>query len=104
MPRRRDLRAQVLARDGKTCAQCGADCSKPVETGWIRKRPRKDSAEVDHEIPLWIGGKDTPANAQVLCPKCHKKKGATETTLRAKMKRGAKKVAKHLARMKEKGK
>ena len=35
-----------------------------------------DILEVDHIIPVSKGGKDNPANLQLLCPPCNKKKGA----------------------------
>ncbi|MDD5604333.1 MAG: HNH endonuclease signature motif containing protein [Dehalococcoidales bacterium] len=36
-----------------------------------------DILEVDHITPVSKGGKDNPANLQLLCPPCNKKKGAT---------------------------
>ena len=74
MKRNPTLRSRVLERDGFKCAECGKDCSRPRKTGW--PSTRKNSAAVDHRIPLWVGGKDTMKNARVLCTDCHKKKRA----------------------------
>lgn len=39
--------------------------------------------ELDHTIPLWMGGKDEPSNRQGLCCPCHAAKTAQEARLRA---------------------
>ena len=52
------LRAQVIARDGRRCVQCG----------------NTETLTVDHIVELQHGGSDTPANLQTLCRKCHKTK------------------------------
>lgn len=57
------------------CARCGE-----------RMRRRSDY-QLDHEIPLQIGGKHDPSNVQPLCVDCHKKKTALDQAIIAKAKR-----------------
>ena len=55
---------------------------------WLRKHPlciaclsqgRTAAAEeVDHVIPLWMGGRDDETNYQALCKACHAVKTAEE--------------------------
>ena len=55
---------------------------------WLRKHPlcihcmaqdRTTAAdEVDHVIPLWMGGRDDETNYQSLCKACHAEKTAAE--------------------------
>ena len=56
------IRQRVLRRDNHRCVQCGAS----------------DELEVDHIIPMWMGGHSTEANAQTLCKPCHKLKTGRE--------------------------
>ncbi|WP_294636615.1 HNH endonuclease signature motif containing protein [uncultured Aquabacterium sp.] len=39
--------------------------------------------EVDHIVPLWMGGTDNESNYQTLCIPCHKLKTAAEAARRA---------------------
>ena len=57
--RLRKIRQDVLLRDEYTCQVCG--------------RVTRD-LEIDHIIPLHLGGKETDENRQSLCAECHKKK------------------------------
>lgn len=100
MTRRRNIRAKVLARDGKVCRQCGKDVSAPAETGF--KSARKDSAEVDHRVPLALGGDDDPAQCEVLCRLCHKRKTKQDVRAIAKARRVGKRQDELRARMDEK--
>lgn len=39
--------------------------------------------EIDHKIPLFEGGPDTPENCGPLCPDCHRRKSEEESIRRA---------------------
>jgi 5-methylcytosine-specific restriction endonuclease McrA len=54
-------------------------------------------------VPLWLGGPDRLANVRVVCERCHAAKTKREATLRAKVRRKARKHAEHRRRMKERG-
>lgn len=41
------------------------------------------STELDHIIPLHLGGSDSDSNRQALCSDCHKAKTASEATDRS---------------------
>lgn len=56
--------AAILKRQKHKCAECGVS---------VRD---KGSAEVDHIMPLALGGSNWPSNLQILCVKCNRKKGA----------------------------
>jgi len=56
-----EVRGQVIARDGYTCAYCGDDTSDP---------------HIDHIHPLSKGGTNDLSNLTVACPSCNLKKGA----------------------------
>jgi len=59
----RAVRAQVLARDGFRCRQCG----------------RRGRLEVDHVVALDQGGAELdPENLQALCRHCHMVKTRSE--------------------------
>jgi 5-methylcytosine-specific restriction endonuclease McrA len=51
-------RMKVFARDDNACRSCGS----------------KESLEVDHIIPVALGGYEDLDNLQTLCYDCHKKK------------------------------
>lgn len=55
-----EVKAEVFARDGGVCVQCGAG----------------NYIEFDHVIPFSMGGASTPGNLQLLCRECNLKKGA----------------------------
>ena len=61
--RSRVLVRTVLARAGRKCQQCGAE---------------DEALEVDHILPLALGGEDKLDNLQALCPACHKRKTADD--------------------------
>ena len=56
-----ELAGKVRERDDYRCQRCGA---------WGK--------EVDHKVPVAEGGGNDPANLQVLCRRCHKKKTRAE--------------------------
>ena len=57
------IRDRVLLRDCYTCRVCGR-----VST----------ALEVDHIVPLYLGGAESDENRQSLCPRCHDKKTERE--------------------------
>lgn len=54
------IRRAVFARDGRTCAWCGAT----------------ERLQIDHRHPVALGGTDELSNLQVLCQPCNLRKGA----------------------------
>ena len=80
-------RKVIQARDGARCKGCGHDCD--FMSGW----------HLDHIQPLWMARDHfddfwfwLPNNVQTLCLKCHGKKSAAETMMRAKEDRQRKKL------------
>lgn len=66
-------RARVLARFGGTCAYPGCEIS--------------DSLQIDHTIPIALGGKEEDANLRPLCPTHHLQKTRLDVKMIAKAKR-----------------
>lgn len=58
---------EVLKRANGICEAC----KQPAP--FLRQTDRSPYLEVHHRTPLAEGGHDTVANAQVLCPNCHRK-------------------------------
>ena len=65
-------RAKILAATGHVCARPGC--------------PDK-ATDVDHILPLWLGGSNREKNLEGLCEAHHAAKTKAEATLRAKAKR-----------------
>lgn len=65
-------RAKILAATGHVCARPGC--------------PDK-ATDVDHILPLWLGGSNREKNLEGLCPAHHAAKTKAEASLRAKAKR-----------------
>ena len=64
-----EFQTQELFRDqGDSCASCGCD----VFMGKL------SNADVDHIIPLRLGGSCCTSNLQILCVTCHRRKTALE--------------------------
>ena len=57
------IRERIAIRDGYTCVDCG--------------RVTVDG-EVDHIMPLHLGGRESDDNRQWLCHECHAKKSERE--------------------------
>lgn len=57
------IRERIIVRDGAACRKCG----KMV-----------GSLEIDHVVPLAIGGGESDVNRQLLCVSCHKLKSLKE--------------------------
>ena len=76
--RRLQARRLTVCRQDPTCAACGRVVNFP------------DGFELDHKVPLFMGGEDVEANCQVLCVRfeviegrrikkgCHTSKTSTE--------------------------
>lgn len=58
-----DYRAGILERDNRTCRCCGRTLGKGVKL------------EIDHIIPVKMGGSTTLSNLQLLCKACNLAKG-----------------------------
>jgi hypothetical protein len=65
-------RAKILAATGHVCARPGC--------------PER-ATDVDHILPLWLGGSNREKNLEGLCPGHHATKTKAEASLRAKAKR-----------------
>lgn len=66
-PKRRWRMAAQHKANNIQCAHCG----------------RLATLEVDHVVPLHLGGTDAVTNLQSLCKECHARKTAREATARA---------------------
>src|SRR3954467_5173073 len=71
--------ARVQDRVSQRSNDCCVKCCRPV-TGKLR-------AEIDHVIPLIIGGKHQEDNLQLLCHECHSAKTKLDVKLKAKVAR-----------------
>jgi 5-methylcytosine-specific restriction endonuclease McrA len=65
-------RKRILERDGHACTAC-TDKEGPFE--------------IDHHLPIWLGGDDTDDNLRTLCRNCHKVETKVSCKARAKCKR-----------------
>jgi superfamily II DNA or RNA helicase len=61
-----EIKQQVLKRDNYQCLCCG------------KERRRGVSLEIDHILPVTMGGKNVPSNLQTLCKQCNGIKGVNE--------------------------
>jgi 5-methylcytosine-specific restriction protein A len=61
-----DVVAEVLLRASGKCERCAE--SAP----FLRRKDKTPYLEVHHRVQLADGGEDTVANAQALCPNCHR--------------------------------
>ena len=58
-------REEIFDRDAGTCRGCAK--LLPYEKG---------AFQIDHIVPISLGGPDTPANVQIMCPSCNRAKWA----------------------------
>jgi 5-methylcytosine-specific restriction endonuclease McrA len=63
---------RVFARDGWKCMRCGKPTPKERRGTYHPRAP-----ELDHIVPVSLGGAHTYANTQCLCRQCNGTKGAT---------------------------
>ena len=63
---------KILERDKWKCKLCGIKTPKSK-----RGTVHSNAPEVDHIIPLALGGSHAPGNVQCLCRTCNQKKSAT---------------------------
>lgn len=61
-----DVVAEVLLRAGGHCERC----KEPAP--FVRRSDKTPYLEVHHRVPLAAGGLDVVANAEALCPNCHR--------------------------------
>lgn len=75
-----ELRAYIFGRDGGRCTRCGTDHPDWKHTGvsygshWRgigQHCALKAAWEVDHILPVRMGGTDDPANLRLTCKDCH---------------------------------
>jgi 5-methylcytosine-specific restriction endonuclease McrA len=57
------IRERIIVRDGAACRKCGKMVGR---------------LEVDHVVPLALGGQESDFNRQLLCYDCHKLKSELE--------------------------
>jgi len=62
---------KLMKRDGPTCQVCGVMCILPFDVC------NKQSATVDHIIPVFHGGASVASNARLLCLSCNARLGAS---------------------------
>lgn len=67
-------RLKVFERDGWRCQCCGTKTPKKLK-GTVDDR----APELDHRVPLALGGAHTYENCQLACRRCNSKKGGTKT-------------------------
>lgn len=65
------VRARVLFRDGSRCQMCGASPARDAEV----------QLEVDHKVPLHLGGSNDEDNLWALCRPCNQGKRAFFATM-----------------------
>lgn len=83
--------AEVLKRDGPLCGDCGVENRSicvPRGEGWSDGGPRfslvffRTLLELEHVVPLHLGGGNELENLRLLCPPCHRKKTSAEQSAR----------------------
>lgn len=70
-------RVKIFDREGGCCHLCG----QPINAS------RGELWELDHKIPLWMGGDDLPSNLFPVHVKCHVTKSAQDTPVKCKIDR-----------------
>jgi superfamily II DNA or RNA helicase/5S rRNA maturation endonuclease (ribonuclease M5) len=70
-----EVKRQIISRDNFTCLCCGKN----------RKSGKRIRLEVDHILPISMGGKSDITNLQTLCVKCNAVKGRNHINYRRKL-------------------
>lgn len=65
-------RARIMVEVGGRCEACGQLCRNKVD----RYDRGDDIGEVDHILPVILGGTNDRANLRLLCKRCNRAKGA----------------------------
>lgn len=74
---RKLLRIEVVERDGAYCRYCGDGPFEPYYSyDWkFRLAFYMGGAEIDHIVPVALGGTNEPDNLVVCCTRCNASKG-----------------------------
>lgn len=67
------VRLRIAERQGDQCALC------------TRAFSPKLPIQIDHKVPLILGGLNRESNLQAVCPYCHKAKSASEMKVKSKI-------------------
>ncbi len=100
---RKTVFAQLVERDGARCAVCecenrttwrkggtsiSADWDFPADEPWLAAKysiaNKCSNLEIDHRVPLHLGGFNRIENLWLLCRDCHKAKTSAEQSTRLK--------------------
>jgi len=65
------VRLRIAERQGDQCALC------------TRTFSPKLPIQIDHKVPLILGGLNQESNLQAVCPYCHKAKSASEMKVKS---------------------
>jgi 5-methylcytosine-specific restriction protein A len=82
---RRSVRSHAVRRAAIACGNNAAATLRRAvrraggaECGWCRGFYRPSLVDIDHVLPLSLGGEDVDSNVQPLCKTCHKAKTAVD--------------------------
>ncbi len=85
----------VMKRDGEACAKCGDKHRLTCSPGGVYVTSLEEGhryslviwrsiLELDHRLPLHLGGDNEPDNLWLLCAVCHRSKTSAEQSARLK--------------------
>lgn len=92
---RKSAYRRLCMRDGEVCSKCERLGGKWCQRGgrhlisfdpaiWASRVIFRPVLEVDHRVPLYLGGANDDDNLWLLCHWCHKKKTSKEQSERLK--------------------